>query len=280
MERVPTRSLSISEELAKLPTQPVAALRILKMVDDPRASAAALGRLVEIDPGLSTKVMRLANAPYYGLSGKVASAAQAVVLLGFSTVRALTASATAGLLVDDQPSGPAGFWTHAVMTACGAAAVARRVGGNPANAFTGGLLHDIGGALLHRIDPDGYEQARQAATAGQPIVSAEREILDMDHASVGQQVLREWQFPPALVRAIGDHHESLETIRDGLTRVVVAGEALAAACDESGVPAEEPAYDATVAVEALGLPASAARPLIAEVRREVAALAGFLKELE
>ena len=121
MERVPTRSLSISEELAKLPTQPVAALRILKMVDDPRASAAALGRLVEIDPGLSTKVMRLANAPYYGLSGKVASAAQAVVLLGFSTVRALTASATAGLLVDDQPSGPAGFWTHAVMTACGAA---------------------------------------------------------------------------------------------------------------------------------------------------------------
>ena len=63
MDRAPTRAISISEELAKLPTQPVAALRILKMVDDPRASAAALGRLVEIDPGLSTKVMRLANAP-------------------------------------------------------------------------------------------------------------------------------------------------------------------------------------------------------------------------
>lgn len=277
VERGLTKTISISEELAKLPTQPVAALRVLRMVDDPRASAAALGRLVEVDPGLSTKVMRLANSPYYGLSGKVASAAQATVLLGFSTVRALAASAAAGLLVDQQPVGPPGFWSHAVLTAAGSSAVARRVGGQAANAFTAGLLHDIGRALFFRIDQQRFAQIDEAVADGMNELAAERELFGTDHAEAGGRVLDEWRFPASLSRAIAAHHESLDTMRDGLARIVVAGEALGARCEPDS--SSEPLISVEDALEAVGESPAAIPRLIAEVRHEVASLAGFLREM-
>lgn len=272
-----TKTISISEELAKLPTQPVAALRVLRVVDDPRASAATLGRLVEVDPGLSTKVMRLANSPYYGLSGKVASAAQATVLLGFSTVRALAASAAAGLLVDQQPVGPPGFWSHAVLTACGSSAVARRVGGQAANAFTAGLLHDIGSALFFRIDHQLFAQLEEAVADGMTVQAAERELYGTDHAEAGGRVLEEWRFPASLARAIAHHHQPVDSVRDGLARIVIAGEALGARCEPDSCTETTVALED--ALDAIGEPPAAIPRLMAEVRHEVASLAGFLREV-
>src|SRR5688572_13895104 len=99
------------------------------MVDDPHASTADLARLVETDPALSAQVMRMANSPYYGLSGNVASAGRAVVLLGFTTVRALAVSGACSLLSSERDDlFPPGFWPHAVTTGVAAAAVARRLG--------------------------------------------------------------------------------------------------------------------------------------------------------
>jgi HD-like signal output (HDOD) protein len=66
--------------------------------------------------------MRLANSPYYGLSRRVGSASRAVVLLGFSAVRALAVGAAYGLLVDETNDGLPGFWSHCVCAAVGARA--------------------------------------------------------------------------------------------------------------------------------------------------------------
>src|SRR5919206_4477048 len=71
----PIREDSVSavefvEDLGRLPAQPAAALKVLRLVEDPRASSADLARLIQADPVLSARVMRLANAPYYGLSRK------------------------------------------------------------------------------------------------------------------------------------------------------------------------------------------------------------------
>ena len=76
-------------EVTQLPVQPGAAMRLLWMLEDPRTSAADLGRLIESDPALSTQVIRLANTAFYGLSGKVSSAWRAVTVLGLATVRAI-----------------------------------------------------------------------------------------------------------------------------------------------------------------------------------------------
>ena len=137
-------SLKTAPDVAELAAQPLAALQVLRVVEDGRASSADLARVIEADPGLSARVMRLANSPYYGLSRRVGSASRAVVLLGFSAVRALAVSAAYGLLVDETNDGLPGFWSHCVCAAVGASCVARIAGAPMNDAFSAGLLHDVG----------------------------------------------------------------------------------------------------------------------------------------
>ena len=127
-------------EVTQLPVQPGAAMRLLWMLEDPRTSAADLGRLIESDPALSTQVIRLANTAFYGLSGKVSSAWRAVTVLGLATVRAIATTAAFDLFSEKGRSVPDDFWPHSVTTAAAAAAIARRVGIQPNDAFSSGLL--------------------------------------------------------------------------------------------------------------------------------------------
>ena len=109
-------------EVTQLPVQPGAAMRLLWMLEDPRTSAADLGRLIESDPALSTQVIRLANTAFYGLSGKVSSAWRAVTVLGLATVRAIATTAAFDLFSEKGRSVPDDFWPHSVTTAAAAAA--------------------------------------------------------------------------------------------------------------------------------------------------------------
>src|SRR5205823_11831074 len=83
------------------------------------------------------------------------SGAFAITVLGFSAVRTLAAAAAAGAL-DQESTVPSGFWSHAAATAVGASLVADRVGARSTEAFSLGLLHDLGRALLYRVDPIRY----------------------------------------------------------------------------------------------------------------------------
>ena len=89
-------------EVTQLPVQPGAAMRLLWMLEDPRTSAADLGRLIESDPALSTQVIRLSNTAFYGLSGKVSSAWRAVTVLGLATVRAIATTAAFDLFSENR----------------------------------------------------------------------------------------------------------------------------------------------------------------------------------
>src|SRR5437763_15635937 len=100
-------------------------MQVLRLVEDARASSADLARVIETDPALSARVMRLANAPYYGLSGKVGSASRAVVLLGFSAVRALAVSAASGLLDDEADLDPTGFASRSIVDTAATSVVTR-----------------------------------------------------------------------------------------------------------------------------------------------------------
>jgi len=255
-------TVEFMEDLGRLPAQPAAALKVLRLVEDPRASSADLARLIEADPVLSARVMRLANAPYYGLSRKVGSAARAVVLLGFSTVRALAVSAACSLLADDASLGPSGFWSHSVATAAAASVVAGEVGGPPGEAFSAGLLHDIGVALLFRRNRAGYLNL-----AGGDIVAAETELFGLSHAEAGAAALEAWRFPPAFVRAVRDHHNPAERVGNSLGRLVVAGQALAGLLGT--LPAHVPPTELGPALDAVGLPADTARRLALDARREI-----------
>ncbi len=219
-------SPSYSEELLRIPAQPASAELVLRLVSDPKATAAELARAVETDPALAARVMRLANSRYYGAPRRVSSAQHAIVLLGRDTVRGIAASAACSLLDVRPDFGPEGFWRHALATGAAASVVAGRVGLSTADAFSAGLLHDLGAVLLHLRDPDAFARAQRQPTMT-AIVAAELEAFGTTHAQAGAAALDAWGYPPAFVEAVALHQHGVEEPVFALGRVVQVGEALA-----------------------------------------------------
>jgi putative nucleotidyltransferase with HDIG domain len=262
-------------EVTQLPVQPGAAMRLLWMLEDPRTSAADLGRLIESDAALSTQVIRLSNTAFYGLSGKVSSAWRAVTVLGLATVRAIATTAAFDLFSEKGRSVPDDFWEHSVTTAAAAAAIARRVGVQPNDAFSAGLLHDLGTALVFRRAPRRYDTAMERRTANPELllIDIENEEFGATHAKVGAAALGVMRFPAEMAEAIGEHHSDPKTVSSVLGRLLIAADAVALEVD--GVSHEENA-EIGDALEALEISASAAEGLVDEVRRDQENLGSFL----
>ncbi len=262
-------------EVTQLPVQPGAAMRLLWMLEDPRTSAADLGRLIESDPSLSTQVIRLSNTAFYGLSGKVSSAWRAVTVLGLATVRALATTAAFDLFSEKGRSVPDDFWTHSVTTAAAASALARRVGVQVNDAFSAALLHDIGQALVFRRAPRRYDSVLEALAENSELTLVEAECAEfgVTHAEVGAAALGMMRFPTEMVEAIAAHHSDPANVPGLLGRLLIASDALAIVVD--GITTEQncPIADALVALE---IPATAQDTLLEEVRRDQENLSGFL----
>ena len=265
----------LADELTRLPAQPVTAVRILRLGEGNDTSVGELGRIVEADPILSARVIRLANAPYYGFSGRISSASRAVVLLGFDTVRALALGAACSLLDANVDLGPDGLWTHNVASAAASAVVARRLGAPAQDAFSAGLLKDVGVALLHRRNPDRYVKILR--TCGRNVEELHRaELLQFDvtHAGAGAMALESWGFPPPFVHAVASHHQPLDRVVGTLARIVQAGQALALTAYPWDLhpPAAEPAE----VLQKLGLSPGLRNALLREVESEVTHVVDFL----
>jgi putative nucleotidyltransferase with HDIG domain len=228
--------------------------------------------------------MRMANSAYYGLSGRVRSAAFAVTVLGFSTVRSLAAAMAAGAL-EDGVTLPPGFWLHSSTVATAAAVVAPRVGARHAEAFSLGLLHDLGRFILHRADTDGYlALSAEVDHEDAELVRAERQTYGIDHPEAASRVLKAWHFPDDVVDSLANHHEPPSRIKTALSRALVAGEALARVAmiegDDDDGRAELTAAIVAEEADALALArieADVLGPLALQVRRGGELLAAALR---
>ncbi|HEX5097430.1 MAG TPA: HDOD domain-containing protein [Acidimicrobiia bacterium] len=270
-----TETNDLIAEVTQLPVQPGAAMRLLWMLEDPRTSAADLGRLIESDPSLSTQVIRLANTAFYGLSGKVSSAWRAVTVLGLATVRALATTAAFDLFSEKGRSVPDDFWPHSVTSAAAAATLARRVGIQSNEAFSAGLLHDIGSALVFRRAPRRYDNVleRQTRDASLTLVEAEKAEFGVTHAEVGAAALSTMRFPADMVEAINQHHTDPAEVTSLLGRLLVTADALAIAVD--GITSEQN-HEIGPCLESLDIPANSEQNLLEEIARDQENLAGFL----
>ena len=262
-------------EVTQLPVQPGAAMRLLWQLDDPRTSAADLGRLIESDAALSNPVIRLSNTDFYGVSGKVSNAWRAVTVLGLATVRAIATTAAFDLFSEQGRALPDDFWEHSVTTAAAAAAIARRVGIQPNDAFSAGLLHDLGTALVFRRAPRRYDSAmeRRKASPEVSLIDIENEEFGATHAQVGAAALGVMRFPAEIVEAIAGHHRRPHGVTSLLGRLLIAADALALEVDDGDAEDNVGIDDA---LEALEIAPSASSGLVEEVRSEQENLRSFL----
>ncbi|HSP03354.1 MAG TPA: HDOD domain-containing protein [Acidimicrobiales bacterium] len=204
------------------PISPATVSALLRLTADPDLEEADLAAVVAADAGLAARVLAVANSAAFGLSRQVTQVHQAVGLVGMNLVQTLAIAGSCQLL--DGSVGLPHARRHAVEVACAARALAERAGLNGGEAFSAGLLHDLGEILLWRQDPGPYAAAHAGWTDSATQLREERGTYGTDHALVAREQLAGWNVPGNIVDAVGDHHRPDLLHRDLCTAVVAAEE--------------------------------------------------------
>lgn len=206
------------EKLQDIPTLPVVAMKVNQLINDPNSSSADIAEVLKKDQVLTAKILRLVNSSYYAIPGGVADVQRALAYLGFNTLAQLVLSLSVFSLFsefDNEDFSMNEFWRHAIGTAVCAEILAKRLKGNdkikpalkPEEAFTCGLLHDIGKLVMHEIDPKRLlEIVKEAKRRGTSFVEIEREWDLPGHSFLGEMIATRWGLPQVIRLAARYHH--------------------------------------------------------------------------
>ncbi len=195
-------SLDVLHQLPPLSPQAVALLESL----DESAGAHDVVILVERDPGLSVRVLRIANSAFYGLPGKVGSIREAVLLLGMSTIRSIALASVMSSVFSHSSAGILElrkYWRDSFLVALYAQALAQKWGADESMAFTAGLLHDIGLIVLELTNSLMLQAVfRCVQENALSVLEAEKAVLGIQHYEIGADLLASWHLPAPIVQAV------------------------------------------------------------------------------
>jgi putative nucleotidyltransferase with HDIG domain len=199
------------DQIKDLPAMPNTLHQVLEALDRVTASAKTLERIVEQDPVLTAKILRLASSPYYSASGEVSSISKAVVTLGFEEVRNLVIGLSlTGVFSDDlgfEEFDSKGLWLHSMGVATASRLLAERIPDLASEElFTAGLVHDLGRFLVCLYFADELREILSIRrTEGISLFAAE-EQCGITHASVGAYLAQKWGLSDMLTNVIRYHH--------------------------------------------------------------------------
>ena len=197
----------VVNEIADLRPLGAVATRILEITEDERFSAHELAQVVATDQALTGKMLRLSNFAYYGFPRRISTVRDAVVLLGFRAVRSTTlASCVIDAMHGSEVLDYRDFWHFSVTVGMLAEVVARAGQSQQHEAFTAGVMHNIGRLALDQQLPEAFRQAVQYAEEHDvDLHQAEREVLGFTDAELGGALVLHWSFPAPLVDAVAAH---------------------------------------------------------------------------
>lgn len=238
----PNRAAELTRRVASLPSLPAAVLRLIDVLQAPDSTVDDVVRLLSLDQALSAQVLRLANSPFYGLAGRIASIRDGVNILGLGQIRALVLAAVLTVQFE-RLHGDAlrlqAFWRHGIACAVAAQRLARHADLNEGAAFTAGLLHDLGRLVLDSQYPDDMRELQLLADQQDlPAYLLEQRHFGVSHTELGSELARRWHFSPDICEAIARHHEPALVGPVTLTDAVHLGNAIAHALDVAGLPHE------------------------------------------
>ncbi|MBD3221103.1 HDOD domain-containing protein [bacterium] len=203
-----------------LPAMPHVASKVLELSSDPDTSAARLQQVISDDQAMTARILKIANSAMYACSRRIKTLSEAIVMLGFNSIRSLVVTSAARNLYSTG-SARMGLkerllWEHSIGTAfaCRLLCEAR----HPAlreEAFLAGLMHDIGKLVLNLQVPDRFEEIIQIVyNENREFHDTETELLGFDHARVGSLLVNKWKLSPLLEEVIGLHHDAANLTPD------------------------------------------------------------------
>ena len=181
-----------------LPTLPTIAMEANKYLQDYDTSIRKLSQIIEKDQAMVPRILKLVNSAFFGFRSKIGNISHAIILLGFNTVRNVVVSVS----IFDRFSKKGTienfdileFWHHSIAVAVMSkhlAAATRCL--SPYDAFTAGLLHDIGKLVLCQYFPDLFRKAWIVKTENcMTFLEAEKKIIPANHAEIARASKNEW----------------------------------------------------------------------------------------
>ena len=204
-----TTPASLVKQLRDLPPAPKVLQKLQRHIADPKTSLAKIGEVIAMEPGLSARVVQMANSTHFNRgNNKVETAVEGIQRVGLKGVQELVTFAVASQLVG-RPLEAYGLeaqalWSRAIACAIAAGALAEKsVAVSYDDAYTAGLMHGIGLLVIDRHSAK-QKPPRRFASSGYPLdfAPAERDWLGFSHADAGAALLEMWGFSEPVVTAV------------------------------------------------------------------------------
>jgi putative nucleotidyltransferase with HDIG domain len=200
------------DDIPDIPTLPAVALRVTRMLREENVSISELGKVIENDQAMVTKILQLVNSSFYPFRSKIESIPRAVVVLGLNTIRNAVLSVSlmeAFRSKDDlEQFDIEEFWHHSIAVAATSKHLAEKTRLEiPDECFVAGLLHDIGKVILAQYFKAQFTQVLELIRSEHAtFYEAEQRLLPVTHAEIGGYLVGKWDLPDSLVHAIKYHH--------------------------------------------------------------------------
>ncbi|MEN6317997.1 MAG: HDOD domain-containing protein [Syntrophaceae bacterium] len=231
---------NIPELVSDIPSLPVVASRILHIIADDNSSMEELKKVISLDQSFSSRLLRIANSPYYRRGESLNDVTAAIMRIGFTAIKALVFAASLRDLCQTSRDTDKLLWEHNTAVSIGATVIADQTGlVTSGETLIYGLLHDIGKVLINLRMREKYAEVIHAVQEENiPFHEAEEKILGFDHCDVGEYVTTRWNLPAHLSFVIANHHRKdiLETVHDAeLRRALMIVRAADFLCSELNI---------------------------------------------
>jgi putative nucleotidyltransferase with HDIG domain len=212
------RADKLVESVDDLPTIPIVATKVLRLLEAPDVSVDAIADLMLTDQVMTARVMKLLNSPIYKPTQEITSLKRALVYLGLRHIREI-ALTTSVINAFDTTSGALelnSFWEHSFGVGMVSKIIARKVGFQDLEkAYISGILHDLGEVFLSNFLRGPFMEVLELIKS-HPIklVDAEAELLGTTHCEIGLSMARKWNFPDPYCDVIAYHHNPRQALVD------------------------------------------------------------------
>lgn len=202
----------IINTVGNLRPMPTSITRALRAIEDSSATSTEISEIIGLDQALSASILQSANSVTMGFSTDCSKLSEAVMRLGFKKLKGLILGIAAvgpfNQSLKGYRFGAGELWNHSIATAVSAEWIARELRyPDPEEAYTAGLLHDMGKLFLDQFVFSDYTRIADLMLKYKlTLYRAEEQLLGIDHAKVGGLIAEKWNFPIVLVDAIEFHH--------------------------------------------------------------------------
>lgn len=204
---------TLLEQDTELSSLPEIFIRVSDLLDDENSTSAQIGAVVETDPSLTTRILKMVNSAFYGFPNTIASINQAIAILGRDRIRQILIGAVLGGVFGNMKNKVffmEDYWYHSVKTAILSRLLGKqsKLAGQSEALFTAGLLHAIGRLIMVQRIPEAMLEVQKALELeGEDIYQAEQRIIGFTHCEVGGAFIHSWGLP-RLLSEIAQHHNA------------------------------------------------------------------------